>query len=269
MHHQLSPGWPLYSWSVLVIVAITATTPVAAQHLERNPFSSAEDFAEGHKLYLLHCVNCHGPHGNTGRGAKLATKQRTHGTSDQKMFSSIFNGIPGTAMPGLRLSHAAAWKILLFVRSLEPGVDHACISSGGDVEAGRKLFMRTGDCSTCHTVGMEGGRLGPDLSNAGATYTRSQIHDALLDPNKKIATGHRTVKVVSHAGNSYEGILLNEDAYSLHMMSRDEEIHSFMTQNLASFQRLNPSLLPAYSFFPEVKLKNLTAYLCSLGKTRQ
>lgn len=250
-----------------VVVAITTTVPVAAQPLERNPFSSADAFSEGRRLYLRHCVSCHGPRGNTGSGAKLATTKRIHGTSDQEMYSIIFNGIAGTAMPGLRFSQAAAWKILLFVRSLEPGIDHACTSSGGDVEAGHKLFMRTEGCSTCHTVGMKGGRLGPDLSNVGAIYTRSQIHDALLDPNKTIAKGHRAVKVVLRTGGSHEGVLLNEDGYSLHMMGRDEEIYSFMKQDLVAFQRLSRSLMPSYgNTFSGAELENLTAYLCNLGR---
>ena len=61
---------------------------------------------------------------------------------------------------------------------------------------------------------MGGGRLGPDLSNAGMTYTGEQMREALLDPHKTIAERHRGVKVVERAGITHEGILLNEDAYS-------------------------------------------------------
>jgi putative heme-binding domain-containing protein len=256
-------------WLLLVVAAVITAVPAAPQHVEQNPFSSAEDLAEGQKLYILNCVACHGPHGNSGRGydgAKLATKQRKHGNSDGEMFQNILNGIPGTSMPGAWLDDEAVWKILLFIRTFEPDTERACLSSGGDLDAGHELFVGAGRCAVCHTVGMGGGRLGPDLSNAGMVYTKSQIRDALLDPNKTIAEGHRALKVVLRTGDSHEGVLLNEGDYSLHMMGRDEEIYSFMKQDLVSLQRLSRSLMPAYGdTFSKTELENLTAYLCNLG----
>ena len=254
----------------LVVVAMAAVQPTAARPVEQNPFSSAEDLAEGVRLYMLNCGVCHGPHGASGRGAKLATKRRKHGDTDAEMFRNILNGIPGTSMPGLWLDENAVWKILLFVRTLEPETERACTSAEGDAEHGRELFAQKGRCSSCHTVGMGGGRLGPDLSNAGMTYTGEQMREALLDPHKTIAERHRGVKVVERAGITHEGILLNEDAYSLHMMDRAEQIRSFMKADLASFERLDQSLMPAFGdILSAAELDNLTAYLCGLGGEQQ
>ena len=250
----------------LFVLAMAAVQPTAARPVEQNPFSSAEDLAEGARLYLLNCGVCHGPHGASGRGAKLATKRRKHGASDAEMFRNILDGIAGTEMPGLWLDGDAVWKILLFVRTLEPESERACMSAGGDPERGRELFVQKGRCSSCHTVGMGGGRLGPDLSDAAMTYTREQIREALVDPHKTIAERHRGIKVVDRAGDSHEGILLNEDAYSLHMMDRAEQIRSFVKQDLASFERLDHSLMPVYgNILSAAELDNITAYVCSLG----
>ena len=41
---------------------------------------------------------------------------------------------------------------------------------------------------------MGGGRLGPDLSDAGLQYTREHIREALLDPTGTVAEGRRGVK---------------------------------------------------------------------------
>ena len=109
-------------------------------------------------------------------------------------------------------------------------------------------------------------RPGGPRESLDAAHTREQIREALLEPHKSIAEGHRGVNVVPRAGGPHEGILLNEDAYSLHMMGRDEQIRSFMKQDLASFQRLDQSLMPAYGdIFSAAELDNLTAYLCTLG----
>ena len=254
------------SLALLVVVAAAALQPAAAQRVERNPFSSAEDLAEGRRLYSRNCANCHGPEGASGRGARLATKRHKHGDSDSEMFRNILDGIAGTEMPGLWLDEDAVWRILLFVRTLEPETERVCRPAEGDARRGRELFVKKGHCSSCHTVGMGGGRLGPDLSDAGMKYTREQIREAVLDPTGTIAAGRRGVKVVSRAGDAHEGILLNEDAYSLHMMGRDEQIRSFAKEDLASFERLDQSLMPAYGdLFSAADLDNLTAYLCTLG----
>ena len=86
--------------------------------------------AEGRRLYLLNCGVCHGPEGASGRGAKLATTRRKHGNSDGEMFRNILNGISGTSMPGLWLDEEAVWRILLFVRTLEPESERALRPGG-------------------------------------------------------------------------------------------------------------------------------------------
>ena len=265
-HRRIRSVRLVTSFVLFGVVAAAALQPAAAQHIERNPFSSAKDLAEGRRLYSLNCANCHGPTGASGRGARLATRRHKHGASDSEMFRNILDGIAGTGMPGLWLDEDAVWRILLFVRTLEPETERVCRLAEGDASRGRELFIQKGRCSSCHTVGMGGGRLGPDLSDAGLEYTREQIREAVLDPTDTIAVGRRGVKVVSRAGAAHEGILLNEDAYSLHMMGRDEQIRSFAKEDLASFERLDQSLMPAYGdLFSAAELDNLTAYLCTLG----
>ena len=254
----------ILSWGLVLVLWVS--TPGWSQHApQKNPFRSPEDLEEGRRLYGLNCSACHGMDGASGRGAKLATKNHRYGNSDEEMFQTISNGIPGTAMPGLWLDKDSIWKILLFVRTFKAGEEKPCISGPGDPGRGRVLFVEKGRCGACHRRGMTGGRLGPELSNTGSTHTRQQLREALFEPHNDVTDPYRTVRVVGRDGARFEGVLMNEDGYTLHMMDRQENIHSFLKPDLAQIERPSQSLMPAYrGVFNPQELDDLLAYLCSL-----
>ena len=217
------------------------------QQHDKNPFTSFEDIAEGRRLYRLDCVNCHGMDGASGRGTRLASKYRRYGSSDREMFQTISNGVPGTEMPGLYRGEEAVWKTLAFVRTLEAQAPEPCVAETGDPSRGRDIFTRKAACQTCHTVAMGGGRLGPDLTAVGARLSDRHLRESLLEPNKEIPYSHRTVRAVGRDGKRFEGVLLNEDGYTLHLMDRQETIHSLSKADLRKIERPQESLMPDYS----------------------
>jgi quinoprotein glucose dehydrogenase len=62
---------------------------------------------------------------------------------------------------------------------------------GGDEKAGRKIFFERGDvqCVRCHTIGSEGGQVGPPLTKIGSQKAAGYLLEAILYPNKEIAQG--------------------------------------------------------------------------------
>ena len=249
------------------IAALSLTLSLSAQHRETNPFSSAEALAEGKRLYRTNCGVCHGMEGKTGRGARLAVRDHRHGNGDAEMFRVIQNGVPGTDMPGLWLEEDAIWKILLFVRTLEVNAGEACVATPGDVTQGAKLFEQA--CRGCHIVAQDGGRLGPELTYVGLNYSREQLRDALINPDQDIGNRYRTVEVKTAAGMTYEGVLLNEDGYTVHLLDRQENLRSFERSELAAVEKPGRSLMPSYSGVGEAEIENLLAYLCGLrGEAR-
>ena len=242
---------------------------VAARTQETNPMSSPDDLREGKRLYRINCGNCHGMEGTTGRGARLARRSYRHGNTDAELFDVIEGGIPGTGMPGLWLNEDDTWRILLFVRTFAASASDGCAPGDGDASAGKRVFDTKGSCLACHTVGSEGGRLGPDMTFAGEQYTNEQLRQALLDPARDIAKRYRTVKLTDGAGISVEGVWMNENAYSIYIMDRAENLRSFRKAELKSLERPDESLMPAYGdMLGASELDDLLAYLCSLqGQT--
>ncbi len=228
--------------------------------------SSAEDYQEGKRLYRIHCGNCHGMQGDTGRGARLARGEYRHGNSDAELFDIIEGGIIGTEMPGLWVEEDDIWRILLFVRDFAKQATSSCEVGAGDAQVGRAVFNERGSCLACHTVGSDGGRLGPDMSFAGAMFSAEQLKVALLEPSKDVARRYRTVRVETADGERVEGVWMNENLYKIHIMDRGDDIRSFRKEALRSLEKPKDSLMPAYGgILSEDDLSSLLAYLCSLG----
>ena len=238
--------------------------PSAAQHDDRNPFSSKADLEEGARLFRLNCGVCHGMDGKSGRGARLAVQDHRHGNTDAELFRVIQNGVSGTEMPGSWLDEDSIWKILLHVRSFEAGAGEACDAAPGDAKRGAQLF-RDKACVTCHVAGGEGGRLGPDLSHVGLNYSREQLHEALVEPDKQIGAMYRTV-VVAEGGKTVDGILLNEDSYTVNLLDRSERFRRF-DKAKAKVEKPARSLMPSYEDLAPGEIDHLLAYMCSLRGT--
>ncbi len=229
----------------------------------KNPHDSAADAALGRKYYMGHCVHCHGPEGEGGRGVNLSTGQYRHGGSDSELFRTIKNGVRETEMPGSSLSETEVWRVVAFVRRLATA--GAAEKATGDVAAGRLVYQTKGACSQCHVVDKEGGVLGPDLSEIGLRRSLQFLRQALTEPERYVADNYRTVTVVTRTGEQISGVRLNEDEYSVQLRDTRETLRSFLKRNLKDSKRETRSLMPAYgSVLSGKELEDLVAYLSSL-----
>jgi putative membrane-bound dehydrogenase-like protein len=82
----------------------------------------------------------------------------------------------------------------------------AAVASGGDPEAGRRVFFSTTSaCAQCHVIDRRGGDLGPDLTNVGRSKTRAQILDAILRPSAEISPEYQGWYVKTGDGQIHTG----------------------------------------------------------------
>jgi len=266
-------------------VALVACTAVAVRAQEKNPFAGDAKVAKlGEYQFRSNCAFCHGLGARGGgRGPDLTRAQKHHGNTDAEIFHNIHDGITGTAMPaatnggiGVGMSDEEIWQVVTYLRSVEK---KATAAETGNAAHGKELFHSTAGCGTCHMVNGKGGRLGPDLSSTGASRSVEYLEESVRRPSKRLATGlsepmkdfsqeYETATVVTSDGTKLQGVVLNEDSFTVQMLDTREQLHAFEKAKLRSYEKSRESLMPAYDAkaLPEKDLKDLIAYLLAAGE---
>jgi cytochrome c oxidase cbb3-type subunit 3 len=270
-----------YLWLSFGLVDLIAL-PLLAQ--EKNPFAGDPNAAKvGESQFRANCAFCHGLGARGGgRGPDLTRAQKKHGNADADLFRTINEGVPGTAMPpngatqqGVGMTEEEIWQVIAYIRSVQAKAPAQAVGNAGH---GKELFYGSGACATCHMVQGKGGRLGPDLTGTGSARSTDYIVDSVRNPNRRLAQGiseamkefsqeYETVTVVDAGGQKFQGVVLNEDNFTLQMLDTREQLHLFEKDKLRSFEKTRESLMPAYDpkMLPEKDLQDIVAYLLAVG----
>jgi cytochrome c oxidase cbb3-type subunit III len=262
----------------MLLVESMLTVPVKGQ--EKPTFNPvAKNLAaikEGASLFRANCSPCHGLNARGGgRGPDLTSNRWTHGSSDEDIFRTITEGVPGTEMPANGFEDSETWAMIAYLRSLAPPRNP---TEPGDRVKGKKIFSESG-CSACHMVKGHGGLLGPDLSRVGASRSALYLIDSIREPSKDLSEGmldpnnhyglplvYDKVTVITASGRAITGIAKNEDTFSIQMLDTDQRLQFFLKKDLKQVVHERESLMPTYSerMISAAELQDLIAYLESL-----
>jgi putative heme-binding domain-containing protein len=228
--------------------------------LAANAFAqpSPEALAQGESLYAARCAACHGKDLRGGEGPSLFRSRIVTGSPDERFFEVIRKGIPGTEMVAMPLTDQEIRRIVSFVHSLtKPGQGPPV---RGDAAEGRKIFETAG-CPRCHIVDGKGGVLGPDLSSVALRLSSGQIREAVR--HARMTEGFRRVIVNTRTGRSIEGMLKNEDNFSIQVMTLQGELVSVQLSDTVSLKLEAVPLLESETVrtLAGDELQNLLAYL--------
>ena len=237
-----------------------------AQHgstTRSNPFSSRLDVAAGLALFRTRCAPCHGPAGEGGgNGPDLTKGEFRHGSSDEHLYRTVFNGVPGSTMKSSGLDGRQTWQVVAYVRSLSVG--RGLGKTRGDASRGARLFAEK-RCNNCHVAEGDGGISGPDLSAAGNRMAVGEIAAAILRPDEYVNTDHWRVEAVTRDGQQVNGVRLNEDTFSYQIRDRNGHLRSIDKSDLATHKIIRTSPMPSYQGkLQGTELDDLVAYLASL-----
>jgi putative heme-binding domain-containing protein len=218
---------------------------------------------QGTALFQTHCSYCHRARGEGGRGADLTTGQYRHGGSDANLFTTVRNGIPGTEMPAVRATDDEVWKMVAFVKRL--GSLTTGEKATGNPVAGKAVYEGKGGCGACHSIGRDGGSLGPDLSDVGRRRDLKYLEESLVTPEADVPIRYRAIQVVTKSGQTVGGIRLNEDDISIQLRDEKDNLRAFLKDNIREMRHDKPSLMPAYgSTLSKKEIEDVVAYLSSL-----
>jgi alcohol dehydrogenase (cytochrome c) len=125
--------------------------------------------------------------------------------------------------------------------------------------------LQSNRCFDCHRIGERGSRVGPDLSDVGGRRSSDQLRRAILSPDSEVLPQHRSVRIVTNDGASVVGRLLNQDAFSIQLMTMDEQLKSYAKAGLREQTILDKGLMPSYEGrLNAQQVADIVSYLGSL-----
>jgi putative heme-binding domain-containing protein len=195
---------------------------------------------------------------------------------DPALAAIITLGIPGTQMPGTRMTDDERGQLILYVRGLKVAKSEAV---AGDGSVGERLFWGKADCGRCHTVGPRGGRIGPDLTGIALRRSPAHLQATILDPAANIPdsfTFYRRVvfmpdnflqvRVVTASGQTIHGIRIDEDAFTVQLRDFSGHLYSFRKDEVRELvKEWGKTPMPGYrGVLNETEIRDLVAFLATL-----
>jgi putative heme-binding domain-containing protein len=249
----------------------TAPSGPAQAKAAAPPDSTA--LAEGQSLFRGLCSGCHGGAGRGGKGPDLTDVRWIHGGTADDIARVIQNGVPRTTMKKLgdALKPDQIRKLISYIRSLARSPSESTWKPylTGDPPRGRMLFFDLKgklQCAKCHSVGGEGGRIGPALDRIASRRAAEFIMESILEPSKEIAPEYEAVAVATKDGRVITGLRINETNFSIQLHEENGRFHSFLKRDLEEVKVMKKSLMPEnFGELLTVKdLHDLFAYLMTL-----
>jgi len=253
----------LYQVGLFFVLSVFSISILQARQNLPSDHDLKPAIAAGQSTFNSSCAGCHGLDGTgSDKAVNISGSAKVRHLSDAQLSSIISNGLPGTGMPAFRSLNARQVRAVVdYLRSLQGKAEGRTLP--GDPNRGKEIFFGKGDCSSCHTISGQGGFLGPDLTEHGATSSAEAIRDQIVKAPRMPAIGYRTAVLMTESGQRLEGLVRNEDNFSVQLQTQDGSFHFFKKTDLRSFDRQDGSLMPSdyRSRLSDGELNDLASYL--------
>lgn len=162
-------------------------------------------------------------------------------------------------------SEALKAKIAAIKPSASPMEEYADALFGGNRNNGWNTFNynSTAQCVRCHSLGGEGGSVGPNLSKIGSTLTREQLLQALIEPSARLSPGYGTVSLKLKDGQEVTGTLARENDHELVITTSDAEPLVIPVARIAKRENIPSSMPPMGSLLSKREIRDLVEFLAN------
>ncbi len=192
----------------------------------------------------------------------LEVQEAALGTVGMDRVKQVLAKFPATvreqAAPLLKRMAAAKVSRLEKLKKLE-----GTLTAQGNSFKGRELFFgaKTG-CSSCHTIGLEGGHVGPDLTSIGAIRSSHDLLEAIVLPSESFVPGHEVYRVET-AKEMYSGVLGKSTADAVRLITGPGDEVRIPRKEIVKMGFAAVSLMPEGfdEVLSRVEMTDLLAYL--------
>ena len=164
-------------------------------------------------------------------------------TLGEDRLKALLAGYPATvqqiSQPLFRQLQTSQRDRIDRLRKLEP-----LLTAGGDVGRGRRIFYGSKvACASCHTIGAEGGHVGPDLTGIGAIRSSHDLLEAIVFPSASFVPGHEAY-IVDTGIDRLAGVLRSQSPDAVVLTTGPNGEVRIPRRQIKSMQRSNVSLMP-------------------------
>ena len=164
--------------------------------------------------------------------------------ADKEALAEVLQRKPETNDPYAELKARPVvkqWKLddLLPIKDAE--------LTGRDLENGKKMFSVT-QCYKCHRVGLNGGIVGPDLTNAGRRLNAHDLLETIVDPSKEVSDQYQATMFQLESGDTIVGRVANlrGDRYMVQEdMIRPGKLTKVMHADIEAMRPAKVSTMPS------------------------
>jgi putative heme-binding domain-containing protein len=169
-----------------------------------------------------------------------------------------------SAEPLFTTLRAAVKDRVEHLHKLEP-----LLTANGDVGRGRHLFFgEKVACYSCHTIGHEGGHVGPDLTGIGAIRSGYDLLEAVVYPSASFVPGHEVFNVDTEA-ERLSGVIKSRSKDAVVLVTGPNGEIRIPRSQIKKIEQSNVSLMPEGfdTTLSKAELTDLMAFL-QAEKTR-
>lgn len=159
----------------------------------------------------------------------------------EENLKTIFADYPAEVMPAvaklttiLSVLQAGRLQRLNELESLIPGAD---------LEKGRVLFYGKAICSTCHQVGKEGSKFGPDLTSIQKDRSAHDLLEAIVYPSVSFVREYETYRVKTKTGE-HTGVIQEQSPLVVVLGTSQLSSVRIPRADIVSMEMQNTSMMP-------------------------
>jgi putative membrane-bound dehydrogenase-like protein len=137
----------------------------------------------------------------------------------------------------------------------------------GSSKGGREIFFgRKAGCTACHTVGGEGGKVGPDLTKIGSIRAGRDLLEAIVFPSATFARGFEPFLIRTRGGAVHDGLVARETPDAIYLFTAERVEKRIPRASVDVIQQSKVSIMPQGldAQLTRDELRDLIAFLLSL-----
>lgn len=144
---------------------------------------------------------------------------------------------------------------------------HEPLLKDGDAARGREVFFnKKAACGQCHAVGVEGGRVGPDLTKIGSIRSGRDLLESILVPSSTFAQTYEPYAIATTDGDVLSGLIARQTSDAVTLRDAAGKETQVRRDRIRDMKRAATSVMPdnLEKAMTEQEFRDLLAYLQSL-----